>query len=164
MRRDDELNRLMRYAQGMGISVRFKPYVPYSRVAATWTTDGTEIAVYTTNRCSKIEKILHLIHELGHAKAFVDDNRELDPKIEEALDDEDNKKRNRKRILDMEIRDSLYWEDIYRDTNCQFDIEKLHKQREFDIWCYEIYYETGKDATTKEKASKRKELRKKYGC
>jgi hypothetical protein len=164
MVRDDELNRLMRYAQGMGISIRFKPYVPYSRVAAEWTTDGSEITVYTTNNCSKLEKILHLIHELGHHKGFVDDNREVDPKIEEALEDEDNKKRNRKRILDMEIKDSMYWEEIYRDTNCRFNIEKLHKQKEFDIWCYEIYYETGRNATTKEKTEKRKELRDKYGC
>lgn len=164
MRRDEELNRLIRYAQGMGLSVHFKPYVPRSRVAADWATDGTQITIYTSSKCSKLEKILHLIHELGHHKAFVDNERTVDPRIEKALDNEENKKNHRKRILDMERADSAYWEDIYRDTNCQFNIEKLRKQREFDIWCYEVYYETGRDVTKKEKRIKTKELRKKYGC
>ena len=162
MIRDEELNRLIRYAQGMGISVRFKPYVPRSRVAAEWTTDGTEITIYTSANCSKLDKILCLIHELGHHKAFVNNDREVDPKVEEALDNEENRKKDRKRILDMEIEDSLHWEEIYRDTNCRFDIQKLHKQREFDIWCYQVYYETGRDVTQKEKTAKRKELRRKY--
>lgn len=163
MIRDEELNRLIRYAQGMGISVRFKPYIPRSRVAAEWTTDGTEITIYFTSKCSKLDKILNIIHELGHHKGFVDNNRQIDPKLEEALDDEENLKKNRKRLLDMETADSLYWEDIYRDTNCQFGIERLRRQREFDIWTYEFTYETGREATKKEKAAKRKELKRKYG-
>ncbi len=163
MKRDDELNRLIRFAQGMGVSVRFKPYVKRSKVAAEWALDGSEITVYTSARCTKIEKILTLIHELSHHKAFVNNNREIDPKIEEAFDDEERGRRNRKRILDMEIADSLHWEDIYRDTNCQFNIKKLHKQREFDIWCYEVHYETGRDVTSKEKKEKARQLRKKYG-
>jgi hypothetical protein len=161
--RDDELNRLIKYAQGLGMSVRFKPYIKGSKTAAEWLTDGSEITIYFTSSCSKIGKILSLIHEISHMKAFIDDNRKLDPKIEEALDDEDNKKRFRKRILDMEIKDSLYWLDIYRDTNCTFNIEKLHKQRDYDCWQYQTYYETGHFPTTKEKAAKKRELRKKYG-
>ncbi len=162
MRRDDELNRLIRYAQGMGMAVHFKPYKPHSKDEAEWAIDGTELTVYVRPKTSKIEKILSLIHELGHHKSFIDDNRKLDPKIEEALDSEE--KRHRKRILDMEINDSVYWEDIYKDTNCQFNIQKLYKQKELDIWVYEVYYETGNWPTSKEKAQKRKELKKKYGC
>ena len=167
MIRDEELNRLIRYAQGMGLSVRFKPYVKHSRIQATWTCDGTELVVYVTNQMSKLDKILSLIHELGHHKAWINNDRQPDPEIEEALDKSDNdeaKKRDRKRILDMEAHDSLYWEDIYKDTNCQFNIDKLHKQREFDIWCYEVYYETGREAKKMEKRAKLRELRKKYGC
>jgi hypothetical protein len=164
MRRDDELNRLVRYAQGMGLSVRFKPYVKGSGLGADWKFDGTEITIYVTSKCSKTEKIILLIHEISHHKAWIDNNRQMDPKVEEAIVSEENKKSYRKRILDMEISDSAYWEDIYKDTNCQFGVEKLKKHREFDIWCYEVLYETGKDATVKEKREKWRELRKKYGC
>jgi hypothetical protein len=164
MRRDDELQRLIRYAQGLGLSVRFKPYVKGSKTKAEWLTDGSEITIYVYSQCSKLEKILSLLHEISHHRAWIKDGRELDPKIEEALDDEEGKKRNRKRILDMEISDSKHWEQIYQDTNCKFNINKLYKQRDFDLWQYQVYYETGKFPTVKEKAVKKKELRKKYGC
>lgn len=164
MIRDEELNRLIRYAQGMGLSVRFKPYVKGCTPAAEWSNDGTEIVVYMKSRCSKIEKILSLIHELGHHKAFVNANRTVDPKVDEVLGEEDVKKRGRKRILDMEVNDASHWEDIYNDTNCKFDLKKLYKQREFDIWCYEVYYETGRDATSQERKAKMGELRKKWNC
>jgi hypothetical protein len=161
MIRDEELNRLIRYAQGMGISVRFKPYVARSKVAAEWTIDGSEITIYVTSTCSKLYKILSLIHELGHHKGFVDNNRVMDPKLEAALGNEDNLKRNSKRLLDMETVDSSYWEEIYRDTNCQFGVEKLRRQREFDLWTYEFNYEMGRDPTKKEKMAKMKELKRK---
>lgn len=164
MVRDEELNRLIRYAQGMGVSVHFKPYIKGSKTLAYWTTDGSEIVVYFTSRCSKIEKIMSLIHELGHHKAFVNNEREMDPRIEEALGSVKHDKLDRKRILDMEASDTKYWEDIYRDTNCQFNIDILRRHREFDIWCYEVYYKTGRDAFIKEKRTKMKKLRKKYGC
>jgi hypothetical protein len=161
MKRDEELNRLIRYCQGMGLSVHFKPYVKRSNVAAEWATDGSEITIYISPRCSKIEKILLLIHEASHHKAFVNNEREVDPKVEEALNSD--KKRDKKRVLDMEIADSRHWEQIYRDTNCQFNINRLHKERDFDIWTYQFAYDNDREATCKEKSEKRKELRRKYG-
>lgn len=159
--RDEEINRLIKYSQGMGLSVRFKPYFKGSN-SAEWAIDGTEITIYITKKTSKIDKILSLIHELSHHKSFVDNERQMDPKVEEALDSEENKKSHRKRILDMEVSDSIYWEDIYRDTNCQFDVNRLYMQKEFDIWQYQVYYEKGKFPKSKEKKSKWKELKEKY--
>ena len=159
MKRDDEIQRLMRYAQGMGLSVRFKPYVRNGALAE-WTTDGSEISVYVSSRTTNIDKILSLIHELGHHKSFINDGREIDPKLEEALESEE--KRHRKRVFEGEKADTKYWEEIYKDTDCQFNIKILHRQKEFDIWCYEVYYETGEYPNGKERAVKMKELRKKY--
>ena len=160
MKRDDELNRLIRLAQGMGLSVRFKPYVRGGN-RAEWITDGSEVTVYVTNRCSKLYKILSLIHELGHHKAFVDNERGVGEKVEEALDKEEHTKAQRKHIFDMEYNDSLYWESIYKDTNCQFGLDKLETQRQLDVWIYEYYYETGKWPSWNEKIEKKKELRRK---
>ena len=91
-------------------------------------------------------------------KGFIDNQRQMDPKVEEALDSEENKKSHRKRILDMERNDSMYWESIYNDTNCQFDISKLYIQRDLDIWMYEYYYENGVFPKKKNKDKKRKEI------
>jgi hypothetical protein len=145
----------------MGMSVRFKPYVRRSVTAAEWSLDGTEIVIYVTTQCTKIEKILSLIHEASHMKGFIDNDRKNDPKIEEALSSEEEKKIYRKRILDMEVADAVYWEDIYKDTNCKFPIWKLKAQKDFDIWQYQVYYETGRFPKGKEKQAKLKELKKK---
>ena len=163
MVRDEELNRLIRYAQGMGLSVRFKPYVPYSKDEAEWHTDGTEIAIFVTPKTSKIEKILSLIHELGHHKSWIENGRKVDPKFEDALGD-DESKRSRRIVYLGELNDTQYWEQIYRDTNCQFNPYILHKQRELDVWMYEVYYETGKFPTRKAKIAKRKQLKEKFRC
>lgn len=160
--RDNELNRLVRYAQGMGLSVSFKPYISGSSFTAEWAIDGTKITIYVGNKCSKTEKILSLIHEISHQKGFIDNGRKFDPKVEEALDPHEDKKKYRKRILDMETEHAVYWEDIYRDTNCTFPIYKLHRQKEFDLWVYEFNYENGRNPTTKERNARWKELRKKY--
>lgn len=160
MKRDDEINRLIRYAQGMGLSVRFKPYIKYSRDEAEWKIDGSQITIFVKNSTSKLEKVLSLIHEIGHHKSFIDNGRKIDPKVEEALDSEET--RHRKRVLESERADMVYWSDIYRDTNCSFDLKILEKQKELDIWSYEVYYETGSWPTGKEKVQKRKELKKKY--
>jgi hypothetical protein len=160
MRRDEEIQRLIRYAQGMGLSVHFKPYKK-----GTWSAEwvnGTEITIFLKSRTSKIEKIMSLIHETAHHKAWINNERRLDPKVEEALMSEENKKSFRKRIFDMEVNDSKYWEQIYRDTNCTFPIYKLHVARDLDNWQYQIYYETGEFPTGAETYVKYGELKKKY--
>jgi hypothetical protein len=164
MRRDEELERLIKYAEGMGVIVLFKPYIKYSRTGAEWDSSGKEITIYISPRDSKIEQILLLIHELSHHKAFVDSGRKLDPKIMRVLESERNSKKDRKILLDMETSDSVYWEDIYRDTDCKFNINKLHKKREFDLWVYKFNYEEDRLPNKKEKTDKWKELRLKYEC
>jgi len=162
LKRDEEIQRLIRYAQGMGASVHFKPYNPNKGNLASWAIDGTEITIFVRKNSSKIEKILSLIHELSHHKAYINNDREISPELEDVLDKDDPNKKERHRIWRSEVRDSKYWETIYKDTNCQFDINKLYMQRELDLWIYEIYYETGVTPTGKVRREKMKELKKKY--
>jgi hypothetical protein len=163
MIRDDELSRLIKYAQGMGIKVSFKPYLRGQQDRAQWTIDGTEITIFLTTRTPKIDKVLTLIHEIAHGKVFAKDGRKIHPELEEALNNEENKKKARKMIFEDEVDATKYWEEIYRDTNCKFDINKLYSQREFDIWSYEVYYETNEFPNTKMIRTKLKQLNQKYG-
>jgi len=158
--RDEELSRLIKYAQGMGLSVRFKPFIKGGS-HAEWTTDGTEVTVFVQNGCTKLDKVLSLIHELGHQKAFIDNERSISQKEDVALGKDIHNKAHRKIILDMELNASLYWEIIYRDTNCKFGLDKLEVQRQRDVWVYEYYYETGEWPTLKASVAKKRELKKK---
>ncbi len=164
MIRDEELNRLIKYAQGMGLSVSFRPYKPFSLIGGEWTTDGTELIVYVEKDTTKIEKVLILIHEISHHKAYINNDRENDPILDNILDKDDPNKKERYKIWRSEVRDSKYWEEIYKDTNCKFDIKKLHARREFDLWQYEFCYENDRDPTKEEKYKKFKELKNKYKC
>jgi hypothetical protein len=146
----------------MGVIVRFKSYVKKSGDRAEWTLDGKEITIFTEKNDSKIQLILSLIHELGHHKGFVNNGRKLDPKVDEALGDEEERKVSRRRIYLDEAKDAEYWEEIYNDTNCNFPINKLYLQKEFDIWSYEFYYENGNFPDNKDRAKKMKELKNKY--
>ena len=163
MVRDREIQRLIRYAQGMGVSVRFKPYIRGSMNGGGWTVDGSEIVVYVSPGDSKVQQVLTLIHEIAHHKGFIENNRQTDPKVIEALEDEEEKKISRKRIFVDEVSDMQYWEQIYKDTGCTFDIRKMYFDKDFQAWSYETFYETGKFPMGEEKTNKKKELRKKYG-
>ena len=169
MIRDEEIKRLTNYIKGLGLKVIF--YSKSSDSAASWALDNSEIIINTKNNDSKTDIIVSMIHEIGHALHNLwEKKRELDKEFEKALDhvDEaeeqglDTKKKQRKIILDNEIAGTKYWYSIYKETNMQFPLWKLYANMEFDIWQYQVYYETGDFPTCKEKDKKFTEICKKH--
>jgi len=162
LKRDEELKRLVKYAQAMNVRVSFKPQHNVD-ADADWTTDGKEINIYDSSKKSKVFLILCLIHEIGHHCQFIHGNdRKVDAKLDEALASEEEKKSYRKRIYDWEVKGTGWWESIYKDADLKFPIYKLYIERDSDLWMYQTYYETGKFPTKKDKREKRKELKRKY--
>lgn len=166
--RDEELTRLVKYAEGMGLKVIFKKRSPDND--AEWTVDGSAITVYTKNHTTKTEILCSLIHELGHHVWFIHEkNRQPDLRFEEALDRQDlfdskktllpAPKRLRKKILEVEKAGAQWWDSIYKDTNMKFPLWKLHASREFDIWMYEEYYKNGMFPTYTRRVEKDREVR-----
>lgn len=173
MIRDEEIQRLIDYIKGIGLKVTFSSKKSYD--SAFWYLDNTGIVVFKKNNQSKIDTVLSLIHEIGHAKHNLwEKNREIDPKFEKALDHVDDaeeqgtdtKKRHRKTILDNEIAGTKYWDEIYHETNMKFPIWRLEVAKLYDVYQYEYFYEHGSYPTTKERKKKYKEIvskhRKKY--
>lgn len=168
MIRDQEIERLINYARGLGLTVKFSKTLNDS---ASWTLDGTELTISThpKHNRTKIETVLSFIHELGHMLYFIHEkDRKLDLKFDEAVErqnlvDEDIDetpipKHLRKKILDVEVKSAEWWNVIYKETNCKFPLWKLEMAKCFDIWQYEVYYETGYFPTRKERIQKGKEL------
>ena len=169
MIRDQEIERLINYANGLGINVRFSS--KKTDCAALWYLDNSQITVFRAPNISKIDMVLSLIHEIGHGKYCIwEKNREIDIKFEKALDHvdtaeefgEDTQKRQRKIILDNEIAGTKYWDEIYHETNMQFPIWRLELAKEYDIWQYEYFYEHGCYPKSKERKKKYKEIVSKY--
>jgi len=165
MIRDKEIDRLVKYAQALGVKVSFSNN-KNTEDAADWTLDGKNITIYTKNQHSKTDTILSLIHEIAHSLDHIHrHNRELDEKFEDALDPGDNGeigKRKRKIILDSEVAGTEYWHTIYKETDLKFPLWKLYAQMEHDVWQFRFYHETGEFPGFLERKKKRKELYKKH--
>jgi hypothetical protein len=150
--RDDEIQRLIHYAKGIGVKVAI--YNKSKKGAeAEWTLDGTQINVYAGKNKSKSSIILDLIHELGHQLTFIHErNRKPDMKFDEAISRENlyqvetdipTPKKLRKKIWDVEMAGTAYWDIIVKDTNVKIPKWKIEASKEFDMWMYEMYYKNG---------------------
>jgi hypothetical protein len=165
MIRDDEIQRLVNYIKGIGLKITFSS--KKGDCSACWYLDNSGIVIYKSKNVTKIETVLSLIHELGHAMHSIHEkDREIDTKFEKALDsiDEaeeleiDTKKKQRKIVLDSEIAGTNYWHSVYKETNMKFPIWKLEAQMEYDMWQYEVFYETGSYPKAKDRKKKFKEI------
>ncbi len=165
MVRDLEIERLINYIKGLGLKVSFSS--KKNDCSAFWYLDNSEIVICKKGNSAKIDIVLSLIHELGHAKHSVwEKNRQLDTKLETAIDSVDEAeeekvdapKRHRKIVLDHEVASTKYWHEIYHETDMKFPIWKLEAQMEFDLWQYKIWYETGKDPKRMDRRKKLREI------
>lgn len=161
--RDQELGRLISYARGHNITVTFKSYIPYSLDSGYAAIDSSEIIIMVGKDDSKLETIMTLIHEIAHCLYVIQNNeRAPDPALEEALDSEDEKKQHRKVIFKFERSSAKLWEDIYRNADLKFPINKLLAQKEYDVWQYEYWYKHAKFPIKKIREKKWKKVKEKY--
>lgn len=174
--RDKELDRLIKYANGLGARVSIKKSKPGQKFGALWIEGGEEIILYTWPRQSKVSLILNLMHELGHHLDFISKNRLEDQKIIKALlEDEEAAANNRKLdkekrrlIFETEIAGVLYRPKIAKEVGITIPFYKIKADMDLDIWIYKRYYETGKMPFSYEIREKKDELsnfyKEKYGA
>jgi hypothetical protein len=163
--RDNDLKRLQKYAEGLGIKVVWKQWKE-NDPDASWTTDGSEITIYEHPRQSKTDVILSFIHELGHHQAWIYNGRKEDLKTNRALDlDEKRKtddppipKEQRKLIYESEKNDADYQDLIFKELNLNIPYKKFIVNKKLDVWMYYRYYITGEYPTQTERDKKRKQL------
>lgn len=169
MVRDDEIQRLTNYIKGIGLKVTFSS--KNADCSADWSLDNSGIVIYKTQNITKIETVLSLIHEIGHALHNVHEKgRQIDTKFENAIghvddaeeEEKDTQKRQRKVIFDNEVAGTQYWHQVYKETNMKFPIWRLEAAMEYDTWNYKVFYETGSYPSFKERKKKRKEMSNKY--
>lgn len=167
----EDLAKLTKYAQGLGLKVSVKEYTIRSGDGAGWTTDGTEITLYRWANQTTTRMILNLLHELGHHLSWVYAGRGRHRALEKALYMEDQRtskrdpvlpKRYRKLIYESEVKDAEYREQIALEVGLRIPAWKIKADKELDIWLYKMYYETGNTPSQKEGAAKYKELKDKY--
>lgn len=164
--RDEELRRLEKYAEGLGVKVYYRPYIPFSLDAALWSIDGTQIVIFVTVDQSKTALILSLIHEIGHHLSFVYKNKMIPKKLDMALDRESNQlvptKEQRKALLDWELLGMEYHLNVYKECDVKIPEYKLHVENEVQKYIYTYYYKHGKVPTHKMREDFHKKTVEKY--
>lgn len=165
--RDQEIQRLISYARGLGLEVYYDSKSTHA--AAEWNIDGSAITIYTKKNKTKISTILSLTHEISHHLYFIwDYNRQTDIKMDEAITRHDlniergsktpTPKKHREKIFQFERNSTKYWSTVYKDTNLKIPYWKFEAQMELDVWHYECWAETGFFPNTKSTADKRRQV------
>lgn len=164
-RKDEEIKRIVQYANGLGIRVEWKPH-KRGDPGASWNMDGGIIEVFTWPRKSKIRSILDLVHELAHHMAWVHSGRIKDVDLEQAWINENEcapiTKEQRKLIYLSETHDAQYRNRIVKELGLNVPEWRQKLDRALDIWWYRQYYLIGKYPSLKEMDVKQKELRAKF--
>ena len=162
MVRDQEIARLVNYLKGLNVKVTFSN-AKNPETFAECSLDNSEIIVYTRNHYSKTELLLSLLHETGHASHAIHiKDRIVDKKLEEALDKQNSSKKARKKIYQDEKAAIAFWDVIVKDVDIKLNPNRIEFQKEFDLWVYEYFWQTGDFPNRKVKREKTKELRAKW--
>ena len=164
MIRDEEIKRLISYAEGLGTKVSFRQYKSSANAAAEWYVDGSQIIVYTWLNQSKTQLVLSLIHELGHHLHWIKANRKPDKELIEALQLEESSdevidKKYRKLIYQDEVEGTQYWSEIVKLVDIKINPVIIEAHKKLDVFLYYHYYIEGSFPTQRVKQQKLKEFK-----
>lgn len=168
--RDQELLRLEKYANGLGIKVTYKKLKPDSKAHAEWTVDGKEIILYLGEKDPKILIVLNFLHELGHHMHHVYMDRQRDKDLERALNLEAERepdsppisKKLRKMIYEDEVDACKYRKQIAHEVGIKVPEWRIDVDIQLDCWIYYQYYIKGEVPSGVQIRKKKKELLSKY--
>jgi hypothetical protein len=166
--RDREIERIVKYAEGLGLTVEWHKS-GYGDPGASWVREDQKIHIYTYPRMTKTITILNFLHELGHHMDWIYSNQEISVETEQAYQLEDARipyksppipKEQRKLIYDSERAGIKYMINIARELNLKLKEDRILEEMELDTYIYYVYYITGDNPRVKDVDAKRIELRK----
>lgn len=154
MVRDDEIKRLVKYANAMGCKVVFKrknKVAKLNEAYAACDSDTNTITVYKYKDTSKIFIVLNLIHELAHYIGFVRNGR----KNSKTNDYYHARAYNEKYpppyvnyyIFCSELKDMKYWDEIIHTCDIKIPKKRIELQKDLDLLAYETIFLFGEERT-----------------
>ena len=159
--RDQEIARLQKYAESLGLRVSWRKH-KRGDPGALWINheDCQELVMYTWARQSKTMIILNLLHELSHHLAFVYNNRSLPKSVDRAFttETEDLTENQRRIIYETEKEDSKYRLIIAHELDLKIPKWRIELDIELDTWSYYCFWKEGKHPTIREYDDKKREL------
>lgn len=165
MIRDNEIRRLRKYAHGLGCSIVIMNKDGIDCSGECWG-EGRKIFVYKSQRTSKTDLVLTIIHELAHWISFVNDGYKLDERFRKSLEKQhDNtpiSNADRRRAYLIEARDQQYWDQIIKYCEIKIPRYKIEIQKEIDLLWYELDYLTNGNYTNADSNNIIKTIKRRY--
>lgn len=154
--RDEEILRLKKYLNALGVKVRFLKYKKDGSAAA-WLPDTKTVEVYKFSNLSKTQLVLNILHEAGHVVA--DLKKKSSKTLEKALSMQEPLSKKYRRVIFLdENRAAGFRYNVYEDCNISLPRWKLTMDIILDLHGYHWYYKNGKELTIKQYKVKRKKL------
>jgi hypothetical protein len=169
--RDDEINRIKKYAQGLGVIIKFVPYFKGAG-AADWSWQDKTINIYMHSGVTKISIILSLLHEIGHHLDWIYKNKQTANKVETAYTDlvqgmmhgqrTDLNQETRNIILKEELDAIHYMSIIYKELDLKFPYWRLKVAQAMDAFDYKMLAKQGRFSTGSEYRDYKNKMKKYY--
>lgn len=159
--REKELERMIKYAEGLGIKVSFMPQLE-DGTEAQWEMSGKEIKVFTKEKQTKLSIILSLIHELGHHLDFVYNKRRHTKKVWDAVHAKSPTKKQRRIIYEDELGGAAYHEIIYNELNLKIPLWRVRVERDLTLELYKKQIDNPEGASNKEIRDIKRKLIERY--
>lgn len=169
MLKDKEVRRVIRYANSLGLKVRFKKEGA-GRVGAEYVQEDKRITVYTIPAYNRTDIVLMLLHEIGHHLDFIHRNKRDSKRLGVALERENNRKPGdppiprtyRQFIYNCEYAGTEYMPTIAKELDLKIPIWKVLAEQRLDRWIYLRYVSSGDLPSLDEIIMKRREYRRFY--
>jgi len=168
--RDKEIQRILKYGEGLGIKIEFKPYTD-GIGGGSWGWVDRVIEVYLDGRESKTSIILILLHELGHCLDHQYKEQTVSPEVVFAymkLNEgkmyglrDDLSQKERDIILKEELDGISYMELLYIELNLKIPKWKVKLAQELDSYDYTMLAKFGRFSSRTEFKKRKKFLAKK---
>jgi len=169
--RDEEIKRIVKYSEGLGIKVRFLPFVKGCG-GAEWDMITQEINIFQTKSQTKTETIINLLHELGHHLDWIYNNKVISDEVTKAftLLNEGNiygvrtdiPKKYRRIIYKEEKAGIEYMSIIHKELDLKLPLWKLKRRQALDLYDYEMLYKKGRFSTQLEYTIYKNEITDKF--
>lgn len=160
---EKELNRLISYAEGLGLIVIWKGVKELETPAQLVFTEPPTIELKKYKRVSYKQLILDMLHELGHYHDWINNGRRTPSEVF-AKNHSELTKSEREIVYKDEKKATLIATSLAKHLDLKYPkLELVRANSAYDRWYYKRFYITGKEPSPKDRIEKYNKIKQKYG-
>lgn len=158
----DDIDKTIAYARSLGISIYILPQSINNDRDAEFCFVNKRIKVWRYSRTSKHSTLCSLLHELGHAKSYLEDPKYFS-ETHRVLNLTHPTRADRFHVYERERLDVARMVEIHQQLKLGISLDYVRASRDYDIWQYWFWWKVGRFPEFAEGEAKKTEVLKQYG-